>query len=976
MGHAYLTYFDANYAAKGVAMIRSLLRHDPDSSIRVLCLDAQIFNILLKMDIPGVVPARLAAIEQGDAELAKARGNRSRVEYYWTLTPTALLRFLTAMQPGEVLTYVDADMLFFSSLAAVYGEMEGKSVLIHRHNFPPAYAAFNVNGEFNVGLVSFRNDADGRKVLDWWRKRCLEWCYDRCEDGKMGDQKYLEHFTALSGKVAIAQNPGIGVAPWNFTGYELGEKDGAPTVNSVPVVFYHYHSTAFLAPGCIAPCTDLHYPCTTAQLRLFMVPYLQALDSALAEIRKAEPGFASGFRTSGLTAEMCLVGLNEQAEAFREDYPCIVPLTDDYMACASRQYPEGLRVCGPVIKAGGLSWTGDYADWASAAKAAGGYDDQAVFTRVKAAAAAVRDGKALWERDSALFQHEEWNWPLLAALFAIAAQNNGKLQVLDFGGAFGSTYMQHRRAFELLSECVWHVVEQEHFVKAGQAEFAAANLRFHPGIEDALREAPVNVILLSSVLQYLPDAWAFLRKALKTRLPVILDRTPTLPDSDRITVQHVPTSIYKASYPCRWLSKKRLEWLLRNAGYRLSPWWQSAVDPAGFLGVLAMPAQKEADVQTVEVKGRLRVMQVDDFYGAYLDQFYNARPGLGAKSSGEQSRELLRDGFSAIHSIAPYLDEAKFETAWFVPQALPLQRAWAMEQNIPFPAGDWQMEMARQRIENFRPDVLYLPDPVQFSGEFIASLRHRPRLVLSWKAADLPFNIDLTGYDIILSGLPKLLEFAKTRGAKKGVFFKPGMPQWLARAVAGVPQTVDVCFAGSISPSQHGERLAMLDALAKSAAAGVFSLALHLNCSPDAITPAMRPFVRDAVFGLSMQKALAAARIVIDSCGGIGIIDPAGKRIVDLAGSDTINMRLFEATGGGSFLLTENRPGLARFFTPGAEVDVWDDYADLPDKIAWWLAHDTEREQIAKAGQTRCLQEHSMEIAAKNFADIILKELN
>lgn len=977
MAHAYLTYFDANYAAKGVAMIRSLLRHDPDSSIKVICLDSQIFNILLKLQIPGVVPVRLGAIEAGDTELAQARSSRSIVEYYWTLTPTALLRFLTAMRPGETLTYVDADMLFFSSLDAVYEEMERKSVFIHKHNFPAAYAHFNVNGEFNVGLVAFRNDADGRKVLDWWRQRCLEWCYDRCEDGKMGDQKYLEQFTALSDRVAIAQNPGIGVAPWNFTGYDLGEKDGTPTVNGAPAVFYHYHSTAFLAPGCIAPCTDLHYPCTTAQLRLFMVPYLAALDSALAEIRQIEPGFNAGFKTTGLTQAMCLLALKEQAEAFREDYPCIVPIVGDCFACASPQYPEGLKACGPVIRAGGLSWTGDYADWASAAKDAGGYDDQAIFARVKAAAAAVRDGKALWERDSALFQEEEWNWPLLAALFMIAAQNGGKLQVLDFGGAFGSTFMQHRRAFGGLRECVWHVVEQEHFVKAGKAEFANANLQFHNSIEEALAAAPVNVILLSSVLQYLPDAWRFLRKALKTRLPVILDRTPTLPDEDRITVQHVPASIYKASYPCRWLSKKRLDWVLRNGGYRLSPWWQSAVDPVGFLGVFAMPEKKEQGAHVVEVNSRLRVMQVDDFYGAYLNEFYDGRPGLGSKSSGEQSQALLKDGFSAIHSIVPYLDENKFATSWFVPQALPLQRAWAMEQNIPFPISDnnWRLEMTRQRIENFRPDVLYLPDPVQFPGEFIASLRHRPRLVMSWKAADLPCDINLAGYDIILSGLPKLLEFAKTRGARKGIVFKPGMPQWLADAVAGEAKTVDVCFAGSISPTQHAKRLAMLDALAQRAAKGAFSLALYVNCNPSIATPAMRPFMKKAVFGLAMQKALAEARICVDSCGGIGILSPQGERAVDLAESDTINMRLFEATGAGSFLLTENRAGVAKYFTPGKELDVWDDYPGLLNKISYWLEHGEEREEIAKAGKMRCLQEHSMEVAAKNFAKIVLREM-
>lgn len=348
------------------------------------------------------------------------------------------------MEKGESLTYVDADMLFFSSAEAVFDEMEGKSVLIHGHNFPPRYASFAVNGLYNVGLVSFRNDGEGIRVLNWWRERCNEWCYDRCEDGKMGDQKYLESFPSLTTRLAVAQNPGIGVAPWNYTGYSLDGQGEAPRVNGTPTVFFHYHSAAYIAPGCLAPCTDLHYPCTRDMLRLFAVPYLEALDAALAEVRKIRPDFRAGFKTSGLTTDMCVIVRNDMAESFREDYPCILPLTEHFKVCASSQFPEGLKQCGPVIRAGALSWVGDYPDWESAEQAAGGYDDRAIFEKTRDAARAVRDGKALWERDSVLFREEEWNWPLLASLLGVAARDGGRLHVLDFGGAFGSTCMQHR----------------------------------------------------------------------------------------------------------------------------------------------------------------------------------------------------------------------------------------------------------------------------------------------------------------------------------------------------------------------------------------------------------------------------------------------------------------------------------------------------------------------------------------------------
>ena len=164
----------------------------------------------------------------------------------------------------------------------------------------------------------------------------------------------------------------------------------------------------------------------------------------------------------------------------------------------------------------------------------------------------------------------------------------------------------------------------------------------------------------------------------------------------------------------------------------------------------------------------------------------------------------------------------------------------------------------------------------------------------------MPFNADFHGYDAILSGLPKLLRFAETRGAGRGVMFRPGMPRWLADAVADTPKTVDVCFVGSVSPSQHTRRISMLDALARAASEHGFSLALHLNCDPRMATPAMRPWLRPPVFGLAMMQALAASRIVADDRAKHGVIMPDGSKKIDLGGEDTINMRMFEATGSGA----------------------------------------------------------------------------
>ena len=233
-----------------------------------------------------------------------------------------------------------------------------------------------------------------------------------------------------------------------------------------------------------------------------------------------------------------------------------------------------------------VSFSGNYPDWQSAQAASTGYDSDAIFCRVLDAARKVKNGEALWERDSVPFYHEEYNIPLLSALMSVAAWNKGKLRVLDFGGAFGSTYWQHRRLLQKLEALSWNVVEQSQIISCGQKEFQTDELQFWPDMQSCAAVGPVDVVLFSSVLQYIENPYELLEQAIEiSPKAIILDRTPFADNGERITVQHVPPTIYPASYACRWLDKLRVKKILESK-YCVSPWWQSQVDQLGFLGMM------------------------------------------------------------------------------------------------------------------------------------------------------------------------------------------------------------------------------------------------------------------------------------------------------------------------------------------------------------------------------------------------------
>ncbi len=210
--------------------------------------------------------------------------------------------------------------------------------------------------------------------------------------------------------------------------------------------------------------------------------------------------------------------------------------------------------------AGPPSHVGDFSSWAEAVAAAGGYDMQLILDIHREATREVQSGRSPYERDSVLFNAHEYFFPVLAALVFAMDRNGDGLTVLDFGGALGSSYWQNRELLSRLGPLQWRVVEQLHFAAAGRAEFENDELRFFSDLKSGWEKVP-DLVLLSSVLQYLENPFALLEE-ISRRAPrfILVDRTPVLDSGrERIVVQTVPPSIYPASYACRLFAYGAIE---------------------------------------------------------------------------------------------------------------------------------------------------------------------------------------------------------------------------------------------------------------------------------------------------------------------------------------------------------------------------------------------------------------------------------
>ncbi|MHB8120730.1 MAG: methyltransferase domain-containing protein [Desulfuromonadaceae bacterium] len=359
---------------------------------------------------------------------------------------------------------------------------------------------------------------------------------------------------------------------------------------------------------------------------------------------------------------------------------------------------------------------------------------------------------------------------------------------------------------------------------------------------------------------------------------------------------------------------------------------------------------------------QLRFMQVLTFYDQYLTDFYQKYPKLAASSYNDQIEALMADGFGAIHTYAPYLKEIGYQPLFILANCAQTQACWLQEQSLPFPTASWQKEIVRMQVERFQPDVLYLGNPIEFDASFVASLSWRPPLIIGWRAASIPPGTDMSHMDIMLSHLSVSRQQVLKLGARNAEHFVPGVPAFLAQATNDQPKLYDVVFSGQWT-SEHATRNTLIERVAKAAQQRGFSLGLFLACAdPGQLPYDVAKYNLGARWGLDMYRALKSGRIVINA-------------EIDLAQGEAGNMRLFEATSVGSFLLTEHHLNIESYFRPGDQIETFHDSDELLQKIDYYLSHPEERELIARMGQEHSLKEHGMQRRVLLLDQIIKKYL-
>ncbi len=397
-----------------------------------------------------------------------------------------------------------------------------------------------------------------------------------------------------------------------------------------------------------------------------------------------------------------------------------------------------------------------------------------------------------------------------------------------------------------------------------------------------------------------------------------------------------------------------------------------------------------------------RLLIISSMYPGYLRKFYAKYPEVSGMDYDGHYKALLSDSTEFAASYTRAFSRNGVAVDCMIVNDRKLQKKWAEAYQLRISDAE---DMILKRIAHFRPDVLWIEDLRFLKPEFLKKIRKKVdfiKLVVGYHCAPInPQGLEkLKLLDLVITCTPGLKVDLEKAGIKSYLVYH-GFDLDLLTEIDTLDSYPfnEVVFTGSLihGGGYHNERIALLEDLLNRGInislfvntesnlrilvkkflfylnrlfkkAGIknpeaiMSL-LHYGNNPVNFYPEIiRKNIRGPRYGFEMYKLLNCSRIVLNNHG-------------DVAGKYAGNMRLFEATGAGSCLLTDNKSNLKDLFDIGNEVVVYDTSEECAEKIKWLLDNDSERRRIAVSGQTRTLKSHSVDSRCKTIIEILKMEL-
>jgi spore maturation protein CgeB len=366
----------------------------------------------------------------------------------------------------------------------------------------------------------------------------------------------------------------------------------------------------------------------------------------------------------------------------------------------------------------------------------------------------------------------------------------------------------------------------------------------------------------------------------------------------------------------------------------------------------------------------MRIFNIFHLYPEYLHAFYKANKHLKYANYSTQLQAIQEDAFAWNGAWIDPFTQLGYSVEEVYPNAKYLQRVWSKGKQ------DLQ-DILLQQIQAFQPQVIFIDNVHLYNSSFIAKVKRllptKPLFVGHVCSADFD-TIELQAFDIVLTCLKKFETDFRNR--KINAYYFPHAFNTASGNGINVPQQKEmgVFFAGSVLAGAHlhDYRHVLLQKVAHKYTLNFYSSLYHQKpkksvlekiqalLAKKVVSSELIDIVQPPLFGKALYQQLTNKLISLNIHAGI-------------AGDEIANMRLFEATGLGSCLITDNKKNLSDFFLPDKEVVVFDSVEECIEKLEWLFDNPAKAAEIAIAGQKRTLTNHTFYNRAEYFKELMQK---
>ena len=260
------------------------------------------------------------------------------------------------------------------------------------------------------------------------------------------------------------------------------------------------------------------------------------------------------------------------------------------------------------------------------------------------------------------------------------------------------------------------------------------------------------------------------------------------------------------------------------------------------------------------------------------------------------------------------------------------------------------------QIANFKPDIIYIQDIAFLRPRFLSKIKKYSTFIVGQIACPIPPKKYLLPYDLIISSLPHYINFFKSLG-KKSEYLPLAFESSIINKLTRFSEQYDTIFIGGLS-SVHKKGTSLFEDLDKKIKIDFWGYGANDLKS----TSFIRRNYNGEAWGLDMYNILFNSQISIN-------------RHIDIAENFANNMRLYETTGVGTFLITDYKDNLNDIFKIGEEIETYNSGHELAEKISYYLDYPEKRKKIAKAGQETTLRNYNYKVRMKELIKILNRYL-